>query len=105
MPKTVLWWVLRAGAGLGVRRISRGHPGATVLGGVLALLTGAAIGSDIDRAEAYQDRYYYGGRVYYSAPPPPPPGVYETRTIYHNPDGSITTYISRTPVPSPAPQP
>jgi hypothetical protein len=64
-----------------------------VIGGAIGALTGASIGHDVDRANAY----YYGGYYYTYPPPPPPPGYYETRTVVQNPDGSTTTYINRYP--------
>lgn len=82
------------GAAIGAA-ISRGHPFGTLVGAGLGALTGATIGAEVDRAEAYRNSYYYDGRIYAAPPPPPPPGVYETRTVYQNPDGSTTTYIDR----------
>jgi hypothetical protein len=77
--------------------LTRGHAGGAIVGGALGALTGAAIGSQVDRAEAIRNSYYYDGRIYAYPPPPPPPGYYETRTVYHNPDGSVTTYVDRYP--------
>jgi hypothetical protein len=88
--------LIGAGAGAAAGALlSRGHPGATLFGAAVGAVTGTIVGAEVDRAQAYRDNYYYGGHYYYVAPPPPPPGVYETRTVYRNPDGSTTTYIER----------
>ena len=69
--------------------LTRGHPGGAILGGAIGAITGAAIGNQADREQAYRERYYNG------YPPPPPAYPYETRTIVQNPDGTTTTYVSR----------
>ena len=80
-----------AGAGAGAL-LTHGHPGGIIVGGALGAITGAVVGHEVDRDEAYRNRYYYDG-YYHSAPPP---YTYETRTVVQNPDGTTTTYIDRT---------
>lgn len=85
-----------AGAGL---VLTHGHPGGALLGGALGAITGAAIGSETDRDRYYRSRYYdddgpyYRDRYYYYSAPPG--SMTETTTTYRNPDGSTSTYVSR----------
>ncbi len=79
--------------GAGIGAAATGHPGGALLGGAIGAITGGLIGDDMDRREAYRDRYYYDDGPRYHAYHGGP--VYETRTTYRNPDGGTTTYIDR----------